>query len=465
MDTIKNTTIAAIATPTGTGGIGIIRISGSQAVPIITRIFRRKFHRNSKSNHFESHKIYYGEIYNIDTLLAVDEVIMFIMKSPFSYTKEDVVEIQAHGGPLILRSILELIISNGAVLAEAGEFTKRAFLNGRLDLTQAESVIDVINSKTKASLHIAVSQLNGNVNGLIKNIRTQLIEKLTQIEAILDFPEEVEDTLNTKDLLDFFESDVRNPLSQIIQNYQNFHVLREGYKVAIIGSPNVGKSSLMNCLLDKDKSIVTSIPGTTRDLIDDFLYINGVPILLSDTAGLHRTDDIVENIGIEKTSKLISQTDIVLFVIEANSSITENELEIYNLIKNKNHLIIINKIDLVGSDYSQDFSVFNHNTVFINISAKYKKGIDDIRSAISDLLNMSDIQLEDKIIPNLRQKKLIELTDCKIQSAISGLKNVMPYELIAIDLNDAIRLLSEIIGDTYNIDILDNIFSNFCIGK
>ncbi|MBF0224355.1 MAG: tRNA uridine-5-carboxymethylaminomethyl(34) synthesis GTPase MnmE [Desulfobacterales bacterium] len=458
-----DTTIAAIATPIGYGGIGIIKISGSSSLNIGISLFQKNnFDLNNKFIPI-SHHFYHGYIVNPETKKIIDEVLFVYMKSPFSYTKEDVVEIHGHSGPFVLQIILNLILKMGATLAEPGEFTKRAFLNGRIDLTQAEGVIDIINSQSIKSLYAASSQVNGVFKDKILSIKNIFEQILTEIEASIDFSSDIEIIVENKELLNIIEKDIFPELSKLVIQYENAHFLKEGLKIAIAGRPNVGKSTLMNCLLKQDRSIVTPIPGTTRDIIQEMIFINGISIILSDTAGIHETSDYIENIGINKAKECIENSDLVLFIIEAQSNLIEKDFKIYNEIKNNRLIIVINKIDLWENDFV--LPSFLCHLPHITVSARFNKGIDDLMEIISNIM-IKDIKYENNyIIPNLRHKLLIEQCIKSAKDLIQGLNHNISHEFIAIHINEAIKALNNILGETADFDVLDNIFSRFCIGK
>jgi len=475
---MDNSTIAALATPGGRGGIGIIKISGPEAVSIAEDIFR-PHHSNcdfgniqrselleNNNGHFQSHKLNYGQIVDPETERALDEVLVSVMKAPHTYTKEDVVEINAHGGAVALQAILALVLRQGARLAEPGEFTKRAFLNGRIDLTQAEAVIDVVNARTEESLQIATAQIDGQLRNQIESIRKPLIHFLTHAEAVIDFPEDVDDIFDLRKTAIEVQKKVIGPLKMLIRNYMDAGVLRDGLKVAVVGKPNVGKSSLMNCLVQKDRAIVTSIPGTTRDVIEETVNIQGIPVVLSDTAGLHETDDPVETLGIEKTLKHVTGCDLVLFLIEAHRSLSDVDYQIYEKVKSKPLIIAINKIDLVKQNRHRPIPEPWREYEKVYTSALYGQGIDSLKNKIVQLTTGENpIDLEEIIVPNLRQKVILERSIKAAEGMMAEIQNGTPIDLIAIDIQDAIDSLDEILGSNVKVDVLDQIFNQFCIGK
>jgi tRNA modification GTPase len=460
---MNNSTIAAIATAGGRGGIGIVKMSGPRAVSIIKAVFRPC---NADNNGFQSHKLNYGRIVDPQTLRVLDEVLVSVMRAPQTYTKEDVVEINAHGGSVALQAILELTLQLGASLAEPGEFTKRAFLNGRIDLTQAEAVMDIVNARTEESLKIASVQIEGRLRKEVESIRQHLIQLLTHAEAAIDFPDEIDDIFNGNEIITGIKNDVIQPLEDLVRNFLDAHVFRDGLSVAVVGKPNVGKSSLLNRLLQKDRAIVTDIPGTTRDVIEDTININGIPVILSDTAGMHKTDDPVETIGIEKTLAHVDGSDLVLFLVEADHALTDEDFHIFDHVKAKPLIIVVNKVDLIrvenGVDLPDTWSTCN--TAFV--SALYGQGIDALKKLITNsFTGDTPVDRDELIVPNLRHKIALE---CSLDSAlnvISELENNATTEIVAINLQQAIDSLGEILGTNVKVDILDQIFSQFCIGK
>ena len=475
---MTNSTIAAIATPGGRGGIGIIKISGSKALSIAASIFspalshapaqpdRPGYDKDVFAAGFVSHKLYYGNIIDPVSRRVLDEVLLSVMMGPRSYTREDVVEINAHGGQVVVKAILELVLQQGARMAEPGEFTKRAFLNGRIDLTQAEAVIDIINARTDKSLQVAAAQVNGTLSKPVEEIRQRLIELLTRAEAGIDFPDDVEEVLDPATVTGEFETGVIQPLRRLIQQHADGNVLRDGLKVAVVGRPNVGKSSLLNCLVKKERVIVSTVPGTTRDTIEEALNINGFPIVLADTAGLHDSSDPLESIGIEKTIENVTGADLMLLLVEANRALTDGDCKIFEQFQPKPTIVVINKIDLVQNDNLVEIPADWSPSGSVSISALYDRGIEALKEQIvATAFGEKPIDIEAGIVPNLRQKLLLD-DSLKASLAIRDeINNGNPMELIAIQLQDAIDALGQIIGTTVKVDVLENIFSRFCIGK
>jgi tRNA modification GTPase len=457
-----NDTIAAIATPFGSGGIGVIRISGPDAFSIALKLFSKKKIRFERLENLESHKVIHGYIFDVKTLAVIDEVLLIPMKGPSSYTAEDVIEIQAHSGTFVLRAVLEDVLSCGARLAEPGEFTKRAFLNHRIDLTQAEAVADIINAKSANALKFATSQILGTLGKNIQELRKQLIQFLSLIEVNIDFPDDSAPFRPSEKEIQGLE-DVLEKCREFIQQHNDACFLKEGIRVTICGSPNVGKSSLMNRLLEKDRSIITAIPGTTRDPVEEGLNIEGVPFVIADTAGIHQTDDLVEIIGIEKAKDHITTSDIILYMKEPGAEFSEREFE--KLIPpGKKVIFVVNKIDL-GEDNLPKLSEKYRHIPTVEISALLNKGVQDLKQKILNI-SIADLDMEKSpVIPNLRHKKALEQAVESIEAALDGLKNGQAEEILAIDIKTSIDSLGAITGETASLDILDTIFSNFCIGK
>ena len=455
-------TIAAIATPPGTGGIGIIRISGTDSMGVTSRIFGKTIKGPDKDAHFESHRVIHGYIFEPLGGRVIDEVMIVPMLAPRSYTMEDVVEIQAHSGPLVLSIILDLILSNNIRLAEPGEFTKRAFLNGRIDLTQAEAVADIINARCSRSLKLAASQGLGSLRDVIKTARKELIDFLTLIEAAIDFPDESQELIPPDQGLEIIR-DVLGTCKTCIKQYEDAHFLRDGIRLVICGEPNVGKSSLMNRLVNQERSIVTSIPGTTRDLIEENININGIPFVISDTAGIHQTDDLVEKIGIERARKHINACDLILLMKEAGRKIRVKDIE-NTLPPGKRVILTINKVDKVAGNGIPELPEKLKHIPVVPISALYNQGIEELRKKIMDF-TVSDLTISSSIVPNLRHKTALEQAALSLEQAEKSLLTAMEEETLAIDIRNAADFLGQITGDTAGIDILDNIFSSFCIGK
>ncbi len=448
---MSSDTIAAIATPVGVGGIGIIRISGSDSVSILKNFFKVRKPLISHQAVFGKIKSELGEI--------IDTVLVLYLQSPKSFTGEDTVEIHCHGSPYILNRILELTIKYGARLAAPGEFTKRAFLNGKLDLTQAEAVYDVINSKTSVSLKTATEQMEGKLSGRIKALRLELIRMLSHIEAIIDFPDEI-DEVPLKDFSPVIEK-CNLAIKELIATSETGKLYREGVKIAIIGSPNVGKSSLLNALLRIDRAIVTDIPGTTRDTLEEYLSIKGIPIQVIDTAGLRHTEDAVEKMGIERSFASIEQAQLVLFVIDGSSDLKSDEIDLLKkLEESKPFILIINKIDL-----SDNLKIPNDIKHKVFISARYNRGIEKLEDKIAEVLlaGKTDTSLEINI--NNRHQEILYRALESLDKALVTIENNLPIDFLAIDTKAAIVSMGEIIGENVTEEIITEIFANFCVGK
>ena len=471
---MDNTTIAAIATPIGSGGIGIIKISGKDALSIAAAIFQRSAHSSDEStdnstprvSSLRSHRLYHGHVVDQEKGRVLDEVLLSVMRAPHTYTREDVVEINTHSGHIVLASILDLVLKKGARLAEPGEFTKRAYLNGRIDLTQAEAVIDIINSKTGKALEIATCQITGGLKTSVEAVRNALLDILTAIEAAIDFPDDVGEIITTNTVIKVLESQVNDELKELLDQYENAHILRDGLKMAVVGRPNVGKSSLMNRLIQEDRAIVTAIPGTTRDLIEETLNIRGIPVIIADTAGLHETDDPVEVIGIRKAQEYINGSDLVLFMIDASDPLTGEDYSIYKTINGKRLILVVNKSDLVEDDFELETPVSWGKIPCLKISALYGRGLNALKDLIVKLATGEHcLEVSHTIIPNLRHKIALERSLRLSVAAIEAIQQGTPFELIAVDIQEAIDSLGEIIGVTAREDVIDQIFSRFCIGK
>ena len=471
-------TIAAIATPSGRGGIGIIKISGARSLPIASAIFRlSSSNLNSLADSsersqrpaplkLESHRIYYGHIVDPDTGRRLDEVLVSAMKAPQTYTREDVVEINAHGGVVALHAVLKLVLKHGARMAEPGEFTRRAFLNGRIDLTQAEAVIDIINARTQKNLELAAGQIGGDLRRMLVSIRKTLTDVLTRVEAAIDFPEDVAELVEPQQTGSALEKDAIQPLNRLIRYYIDAHVFRDGFSVAVVGRPNVGKSSLLNQMVKKDRAIVTPIPGTTRDIIEETLNIEGIPVIISDTAGVHETENPVEKIGIEKTLEHVNGSDLVLFMIEANNPLEGADHQIYKQIKSKPVFLVINKIDLTRKEDETTIPDAWDYDECLRISALYDQGIDLLRDKmVKWAAGENPVDLAEAIVPSLRHKLLLEKALAAAETVVDELKKQTPSDLVAIHLQEAINTLGEITGDSTKVDVLDQIFSQFCVGK
>ncbi|MBC2851103.1 tRNA uridine-5-carboxymethylaminomethyl(34) synthesis GTPase MnmE [Cetobacterium sp. 8H] len=452
-------TIAAISTPRGEGGIGIVRMSGSDALCILTKIFRPI--SNKKVNELRNFSINYGHLYDGETL--IDEVLVSIMKGPNTYTKEDIVEINCHGGFLITEKVLELVLKSGARIAEIGEFTRRAFMNGRLDLTQAEAVIDLIHGKTDKSISLSLNQLRGDLREQIEILKKQLLDVSAHVNVVLDYPEEGIDDPLPDDLVDNLHN-VINTTDTLIRSYNKGKMIKEGVKTAIVGKPNVGKSSLLNSVLREERAIVTHVAGTTRDIIEEVINLNGIPLVLVDTAGIRNTDDLVENIGVEKSKELIDKADLVLFVVDNSRELDDEDLKIHERINSDKVIGLINKTDV---ESKLDITPLTKIKKWIKISALEKIGIDAMEDEIYKYIVSGHVEdsSEKLVITNVRHKSALEKTKQAVENIFETIDMGLPMDLIAVDLKEALDSLSEVTGEISNEDLLDHIFSNFCVGK
>lgn len=455
-------TIAAISTPLGEGGIGIVRVSGPEAVEITGKIFKA---RRAGWEGNASHRLIYGHIYDHGGNV-VDEVLVGYMKAPYTYTREDVVEINCHGGIVPLRRTLELVLAGGARLAEPGEFSKRAFLNGRLDLAQAESVIDIIRSKTEAGLKMAVSQLKGRLSGKITELQDRLLGLLAQVEANIDFPEDdLEDATGQK-IIDLSQ-ELLAEINDLIKGADAGKIYRDGLSTVIIGRPNVGKSSLLNSLLRENRAIVTEVPGTTRDIIEDYINIRGIPLKIIDTAGLRETDDLVEKIGVEKTRDMIGRADLVLLVLDAARGLAGDDLTVIRQIGAKKTVILVNKVDVAEQRIKeQEVIELAEGRPVLWVSAETGQGIEELEEKIVEMVLGGQVAATDSLlVANVRHKTVLETAARHLAEAMEGIRENLPVDMVAIDIRTAWEALGEITGSTVTEDLLDRIFRDFCIGK
>ena len=444
-------TIAAISTALGVGAISIIRVSGTDSLNIVNKIFDKDI-KNAPS-----HTIHYGHI--IDNNKIIDEVLVSIMLSPRTFTTENIVEINCHGGISTTNKVLELLLLNGARLAEPGEFTKRAFLNGRIDLTQAEGIMNLIDSKSEASRKIAINQLTGSVSNLISSLRTDLVNIISNIEVNIDYPEYEDIEVLTNEKILPAIKDIKQKLIDIIKNAENGKLINEGIKIGIIGKPNVGKSSLLNALLEENKAIVTDIEGTTRDIVEGKFILNGIVCHIIDTAGIRKTDDVVEKIGVNKSLEIIDKSDLVVFMLNNNEKLTSDEIDLLNKIKNKKHIIVVNKIDL-----HNNLEIDTKDIVKLSITENI--GLNDLKNKIISLFNLGEIMTEDMTyLSNARSISLLKTALKIIDESINNLEKGIPTDIIEMDLKNCWTTLGEIIGETYTDELIDEIFSRFCLGK
>ncbi len=454
-------TIAAIATAMSNSGIGIIRISGDEAIVIADKMFK-SIKEGKKLSNVKTHTVHFGHIVDGDNV--VDEVLVTVMKGPNTYTREDVVEINCHGGVVVLKKVMELVLKNGARPAEAGEFTKRAFLNGRIDLSQAEAVIDVINAKNEYALSNSVSQLRGKISLKIKDIRNDILNQIAYIEAALDDPEHMSlDGYDEK--LMAITNGIMNQLEGLLQSADNGRVISEGINTVILGKPNAGKSSFLNAVLGTERAIVTDIEGTTRDALEEHINIHGISLNIIDTAGIRDTEDIVEKIGVNKAKELALDADLIIYIIDSSKPIDDNDREIMELIKGRKAIILFNKSDLESAIDKSDIEELE-NTPVISISAKHQLGIDEFENAIKELFFNGEIKFNDEVyITNARQKNDIRQAYESMKLVKNSIEDQMPEDFFTIDLMNAYELLGRVVGESVEDDLADKIFREFCMGK
>ena len=446
-------TIVAISTSLGVGAISIIRLSGEDSINIVNKIFKGK-----DLTTVSTHTIHYG--YIVDKNEIIDEVLVSIMRTPKTYTKENIVEINCHGGISTTNKVLELVLSNGARLAEPGEFTKRAFLNGRIDLVEADGIMNLISSKTETSRKMSINELSGKVSSLITGIRDDLIQIISNIEVNIDYPEyEDIEVLSNEKILPSINK-IKDTLIKTIKESENGRIINEGINVGIIGRPNVGKSSLLNSLLEEQKAIVTDIEGTTRDIVEGQIKLNGVLLNIIDTAGIRETDNIVEQIGVEKSYEIIDKSDLIIFLLNNNEPLTKEDLELYNKIKNKTHIIVLNKTDL---KQVIDLTPIKEEVLKVSL---LNNDASIILDKIKELFNLEMLETSDlTYLSNARSISLLKKSLNNISNAIDNINNNDPIDIVELELKDAWSTLGEIIGETYTDELLDELFSRFCLGK
>ena len=447
-----NDTIAAISTALGVGAISIIRVSGDKSIEIVNKIFDKDLEK------VKSHTIVYGHI--VDNENIIDEVLVSVMRSPKTFTTEDVIEINCHGGIATTNKVLELLLKNGARMAEAGEFTKRAFLNGRIDLLEAEGVMDLIDSKTEASRKLAMSALSGNVSRMISDLRNQMIEIITNIEVNIDYPEYEDILVVTTDMINSSITSLEEKLRKILKEAENGKIIKNGINTLIIGRPNVGKSSLLNKLLNEEKAIVTDIEGTTRDIVEGNISLDGIELNIIDTAGIRKTDNIVEQIGVNRSLSLIDKADLIILVLNNNEKLTEEDYKLLDSTKDKKRIIFINKNDL-----SKNINLDTVDNVVYG-STMQIFGINALKDKIKELFNMEEIEKGDfNYLSNARHIATIHECISVVESIKEGLKNGLPIDMLEIDIKKIWELLGNLIGESYDEELLDNLFSRFCLGK
>jgi len=449
-----NDTICAISTALGVGAISIIRVSGDEAIDIVNKIFDKDLTKK------ESHTINYGHIvYNGE---IIDEVMVSIMKSPKTFTKEDIVEINSHGGVAVTNKVLEILLLEGARLAEPGEFTKRAFLNGRIDLVEAESIMDLIESKTETSRKLAISGMEGKVSKLVKNIIDNLVKVNANIEVNIDYPEYEDIEIVTKEKIEEMSKYINKELTKLLNESENGKLIKDGINTLILGRPNVGKSSILNKLIEEEKAIVTSVAGTTRDIVEGQIRVNGILLNIIDTAGVRETEDIVEKIGVEKSLSLVNDADLIILVFNNNEKLTDEDKKLLEYTKEKKRIIVINKIDL---ENNLDISNLKNERI-VKVSALKDSGIENLKNEINDMFNLEEINLGDfTYLSNSRQISLVKKAVEISKNLEDALNNDVPIDLLEIDIKEICEILGEIIGESYDDKLIDTLFSNFCLGK
>ncbi|MFD1172934.1 tRNA uridine-5-carboxymethylaminomethyl(34) synthesis GTPase MnmE [Oceanobacillus picturae] len=458
---METDTITAISTPIGEGAIAIVRLSGPEAISITEQIFKGK-----SLSEADSHTIHYGKILDPQTQEVAEEVMVTLMRGPKTFTREDVVEINCHGGMVAVNRVLEIILSKGARLAEPGEFTKRAFLHGRIDLSQAEAVMDLIRAKTDKAMSVALKQMDGRLSGLIQTLRQDLLETVAHVEVNIDYPEydDVEEMSN--EVMRDKTKEVHREIDNLLQVAKQGKILREGLATAIIGRPNVGKSSLMNALVQENKAIVTEIPGTTRDIIEEYVNVRGVPLRLVDTAGIRETEDIVEKIGVERSRKVLKESDLILFVLNHNEVLSEEDEKLFEAIQGLEYIVIINKTDLEQNLDLDRVKELAEGNPIVTTSLLVEAGIDKLEQAIADTFFSGEIDTGDlTYVSNIRHIQLLKQAKEALEDAMQGLEMEMPLDIVQIDVTRTWEFLGEIIGDTASDSLIDQLFSQFCLGK
>ena len=455
-------TITSISTPMGEGAIGIVRLSGPQAIEIGDILYKGK----KKLSEAETHTINYGHIIDPETNETVEEVMVSVLRAPKTFTREDIIEINCHGGILTINRILELTMTYGARMAEPGEYTKRAFLNGRIDLSQAEAVMDFIRSKTDRASKVAMNQIEGRLSDLIKKQRQSILEILAQVEVNIDYPEydDVEDA--TTDFLLEQSKRIKEEINQLLETGAQGKIMREGLSTVIVGRPNVGKSSMLNNLIQDNKAIVTEVAGTTRDVLEEYVNVRGVPLRLVDTAGIRDTEDIVEKIGVERSRKALSEADLILFVLNNNEPLTEDDQTLFEVIKNEDVIVIINKTDLEQRLDVSELREMIGDMPLIQTSMLKQEGIDELEIQIKDLFFGGEVQNQDMTyVSNSRHISLLKQARQSIQDAIDAAESGIPMDMVQIDLTRTWEILGEIIGESASDELIDQLFSQFCLGK
>ncbi|NHA43404.1 tRNA uridine-5-carboxymethylaminomethyl(34) synthesis GTPase MnmE [Staphylococcus schleiferi] len=455
-------TITSISTPMGEGAIGIVRLSGLDAVEIADKLYKGR----KQLKDVPTHTINYGHIIDPKTQEVVEEVMVSVLRAPRTFTREDIVEINCHGGILTINRVLELTMTYGARMAEPGEYTKRAFLNGRIDLSQAEAVMDFIRSKTDRASKVAMNQIEGRLSDLIKKQRQSILEVLAQVEVNIDYPEYDDVEEATSELLLERAQEIKNEIQKLLDTGVQGKIMREGLSTVIVGKPNVGKSSMLNNLIQDNKAIVTEVAGTTRDVLEEYVNVRGVPLRLVDTAGIRETEDIVERIGVERSRKALSEADLILFVLNNNEPLTEEDRKLYEVVKTSDAIVIINKTDLTPRLDRDEVKAMVGSMPVIETSMLEQQGIDELEIQIRDLFFGGEVQSQDMTyVSNSRHISLLKQAKKTIQDAIDAAEMGIPMDMIQIDLTRTWELLGEIIGESASEELIDQLFSQFCLGK
>ena len=463
MTNMKEDTIAAIATPFGTSGTGKVRISGPDAINIGSKIFEASSGIDIKEA--DSHTAHHGYVENPESGKTIDEVLAIVMIKPRSFTGENVLEFDCHGGMVPLEAVLELTLEHGARMAEPGEFSRRAFMNGKLDMAQAEAIIDVINSKTEKSLNIAMEQLKGGLSEKVNNIKDNVMELLAHLEASIDFPEDEIEGFDSNQLEERLK-EIKEPIQKLIKTAKQGKLYQEGIKTVIVGKPNVGKSSLLNYLLQENRAIVTDVPGTTRDVIEEYINLDGIPLKVIDTAGVRESEDVVEKIGVEKTRESLKKADLVLMMLDVSQGLTEEDKQVYNLIKGQPTIVVVNKTDLDKNiDIDELEEQFKEHPLLWT-SVKEEKGMEELKNTILEEIFHEQINVDsDVMVTKVRHRDALNKAFQSIEKVEQSLNDGMPYDFLTIDLKDVLFYLGSITGETVTDDIIDQIFSDFCLGK
>lgn len=458
---MNSDTIAAISTAVGEGAIAIIRLSGPEAVSIAERVFS-----GEKLTEVPSHTIHYGKLVDPKTNELIEEVMVTVLRAPKTFTREDLVEINCHGGMVSANRVLELVLRSGAMIAEPGEFTKRAFLNGRIDLSQAEAVMDLIRAKTDKAMTVALDQIDGRLSNLIRKLRQELIETVAHVEVNIDYPEYDDVEEMSHKMMEEKTAYVHQEIVKLLQVADQGKILREGLKTAIVGRPNVGKSSLMNMLVQETKAIVTEIPGTTRDTIEEYVNVRGVPLQLIDTAGIRETDDIVEKIGVERSRQVLREADLILFVLNQNEPLSEEDKQIFSAVEGLDYIVILNKIDLPQQIDLNEVATLVEGRKVIETSLKEEAGIDQLETAIADSFFDGEVVAADMTyVSNVRHIHLLQQAKDALEDAIEALPIGIPLDIVQIDVTRTWEYLGEIIGETASEGLINELFSRFCLGK